>query len=168
MTVSMYQASVPVFIRVLSNLDSVLKKAAAHVESKRIDPAIFIQARLYPDMFPLVRQVQIASDNAKGGGARLAGVEPPKFEDNEQTFPELAARIQKTIDFLHTLSPEQIDGSETRQVHYKTPYMDVVFKGVDYLHHFAIPNVFFHTTIAYAILRHNGVEIGKQDFLGAL
>ena len=166
MTMSMYQASVPVFTAMLNNLSALLEKAMAHAEAKKIDPAVLVNARLYPDMFPLVRQVQIATDNAKGCSARLAGLEPPKFEDNETGFSELVARIRKTTDYLASLKAEQIDGSEQREITLK--FRDSVrrFVGMPYLLHYAMPNFYFHVTTAYAILRHSGVEVGKQDYLG--
>lgn len=166
MTISMYQASVPVFKKLLSNLAAILEKAAAHAEAKRIDPAVLTQARLYPDMFPLARQVMIATDNAKGCVARLAGVEPPRYEDTETTFPELVARLKKSIDYLSTMQPAHIDGTEDKAISFKIGKHDINMKGQDYLLHYATPNVYFHVTTAYAILRHNGVEIGKKDFLG--
>ncbi|MFL6652302.1 MAG: DUF1993 family protein [Sulfurifustaceae bacterium] len=166
MKISMYQASVPVFVRGLTNLAAILDKAAAHAEARKIDPSVLINARLYPDMFPLSRQVQIATDNAKGPAARLAGVEVPKYEDNEKTFPELRARVQKTIDFLKTFKPEQIDGSEERTITLPLRSNSVTFQGMQYLLAFALPQFFFHVTTAYGILRHNGIEIGKQDYLG--
>ena len=166
MTLSMYEASVPVFIRVLENLAAILEKAAAHAEARKIDPSVLVSARLFPDMFPLVKQVQIASDAAKGGAARLAGVEPPAFEDSEKTFPELAARLRRTVDFLRTLKPEQFAGCEERTVTWKTRTAEKSMQGRPYLLHHVTPNLYFHVTTAYAILRHNGVEIGKRDFLG--
>lgn len=166
MSISMYQASVPVFTRMLGNLAAILQKAAAHAEAKKIDPAVFISARLYPDMLPLKAQIYIATDNAKGCVARLAGVEPPRYDDVEETFPDLAARLKKTIAFLETFKPQQIDGSETRDIHIKFSSHEVNMKGLPYLLHYATPNVYFHVTTAYAILRHHGVEIGKKDFLG--
>jgi len=166
MTLSMYEASVPVFIRVLENLAAILEKAAAHAEARKIDPSVLVSARLFPDMFPLVKQVQIASDAAKGGAARLAGVEPPAFEDNEKTFPELAARLRRTVDFLRTLEPEQFAGCEERTVTWKTRTAEKSMQGRPYLLHHVTPNLYFHVTTAYAILRHNGVELGKGDFLG--
>lgn len=168
MSLSMYQASVPVFIRVLENLSALLTKAAAHAEAKKIDPSVFINARLYPDMFPFSRQVQIASDAVKGGAARLAGVEVPSFPDTESTFPELQERVAKTIAFLKSLSAAQIDGSEKRAIALKVGGRDMQFEGQPYLLNFVLPNLYFHTSIAYALLRHNGVEIGKMDFLGGL
>lgn len=166
MTISMYQASVPAFIRMLSNLSAILEKAAAHAEARKIDPAVLVNSRLYPDMFPLARQVQIATDQAKGCGARLAGLEPPKFEDNEATFPELIARIEKTLAFLRTLKPEQIDGSEEKTITLQLRNNTMTFKGMPYLLDFVLPNCYFHVTTAYDILRHCGVEIGKQDYIG--
>lgn len=166
MAISMYQASVPVFERMLVNLRGILEKGAAHAQARKFDPAVLVQARLYPDMFPLSRQVQIASDNAKGCAARLAGVEIPKYEDTESSFPELTARIDKTLAFLKTLKPGQIDGSEERPVTLQLRTGALEFKGQAYLLNFALPNFLFHVTTAYAILRHNGVELGKPDFLG--
>jgi hypothetical protein len=166
MSISMYQASVPNITRALNNLIGVLEKAAAHAEAKKIDPSVLVNSRLYPDMFPLARQVQIASDTAKGAVSRLAQVEAPKYEDNETTFPELIARVKKTIDYLATMKPEQIDGSEDRTVSWKTQTATRSMPGMAYLLHHALPNVFFHCSTAYNILRHNGVEVGKQDFLG--
>ena len=168
MTISMYQASVPVFIRMLNNLVAILEKAAAHAEAKKIAPAVLLNSRLYPDMFPLSRQVQIASDTAKGGAARLAGMEPPKYEDNETTFPELIERLRKTIAYLNTLKPEQIDGSEKKKVTLKVRDEMLTFEGLTFLLNRALPNLFFHVSTAYAILRHSGVEIGKKDYLGKM
>jgi hypothetical protein len=166
MKISMYQASVPVFVHVLNNLASILEKGAAYAEAKKIDPAVLASARLFPDMFPLVRQVQIASDSAKGGAARLAGVEPPAFEDSEKTFPELIARVKKTVAYLQTLTPTQFDGSEDKTVTWQTRTSTKSMQGLPYLNSHVIPNVYFHVTTAYNILRHNGVELGKKDFLG--
>lgn len=166
MKISMYQASVPTFVRMLNNLAAILEKAAAHAEAKRIDPAVLIESRLYPDMFPLGKQVQIAADSAKGGAARLAQVEPPAYEDNEASFPELVARLRQTVSYLETLKPEQIDGSEDRTVTWKTRSSTKSMQGMPYLLHHVLPNLYFHVTTAYDILRHNGVELGKQDFLG--
>jgi uncharacterized protein len=166
MTISMYQASVPTIIRALNNLAAVLEKAQQHADAKKLDPAVLIGSRLYPDMFPLAMQVQIASDISKGGAARLAQVEPPAFEDNETTFPQLIERARKTIGFLETLKPEQIDGSENRTVTWQTRTATKSMQGMPYLLNHVLPNVFFHVTTAYDILRHNGVELGKQDFLG--
>jgi uncharacterized protein len=166
MTLSMYQASVPVFSRMLENLSAILAKAAAHAEAKKIDPAVFINARLAPDMFALARQVQIASDAAKGCVARLAGAEIPSYPDTEATFPELQERIAKTIAFVKGFTAQQIDGSEERSVTLKMRGEDVKFRGQDYLFKLAFPNFFFHITTTYDILRHNGVELGKMDYLG--
>lgn len=166
MTISMYAASVPVFKQMLNSMSEILDKAEAHATAKKIDPAALLQARLYPDMFPLTRQVMIAGDFAKGACARLAGVEVPKFEDTEQTFPELKARIAKTIAFIDTLTPAQIDGSEEREINTSAGPNNKTFKGQHYLLHYAIPQFFFHATTTYAILRHNGIEVGKKDFMG--
>jgi uncharacterized protein len=166
MSLTMYQASVPVFIRMLTNLSAVLKKGEAHAQSKKIEPAVLTGARLAPDMFPLVRQVQIATDQVKGCAARLAGLEVPKYEDNEQSFADLYARIDKTIAFLKSVKPEQINGSEDRNVQLPVRDKTLTLKGLDYLFERVYPNFFFHVTTAYAILRHNGVDIGKGDFLG--
>lgn len=166
MTISMYQASVPVFLQMLGNLRSLLEKGAAYAEARKFDASVLVNARLFPDMLPLARQIQIASDTAKGCGARLAGVEVPKFADNESSFPELIERIDKTIAFLKELQPAQIDGSEARTVVLPMRTGDLTFKGQQYLLGFALPNFFFHVTTAYNLLRHNGVEIGKMDYLG--
>ena len=166
MQLSMYQASVPSFVNLLTNLKAVLKKGEAHAVAKKIDPSVFLNARLYPDMFMLVRQVQIASDQAKGCASRLAGTEPPKFEDNEKTFEELYARIDKTIAHLQSFKPAQIDGSETRAIELKQRDNVRHFKGLGYLFDYVYPNFYFHITTTYDILRHNGVEIGKGDFMG--
>jgi len=166
MPLSMHQASIPMFVRALGNLSAILEKAAAHAESRKIDPLVFINARLAPDMFPLSRQVQAACDAAKGCAARLAGVEVPRFEDTETSFPELQARIAKTVAFIQDVKAAQVDASEDRTITLKLRGRDVTFSGRDYLLNFVLPNFFFHATTAYAILRHNGLEIGKTDFLG--
>jgi hypothetical protein len=166
MTISMYQASVPVFIRGLKNLTAILDKAAAHCEARKIDPAALIEYRLYPDMFNFARQVRSACDHAKNGAARLAGVEAPEFGGNEVSFADLSGRIGRTITFLEGLEPERIDGSETREVVLKRGDSVATYAGQDYLLQRALPNFFFHVTTAYDILRHNGVEIGKRDFIG--
>ncbi len=166
MTISMYQASAPRFANTLKNLATILDKAEAHAAARKIDPAVLLASRLYPDMFPLVRQVQIASDNAKGAMARLAGLDVPKYEDNEQTFAELKARIAKTVDYVSSFKPSQIDGSEEKDVRLKLGPVEVQWKGMQYLLGFALPNFYFHAVTAYDILRHNGVEIGKRDFIG--
>lgn len=162
----MYAITVPPIIRSLSNLRSILEKAAAHAEAKKIDPSIFVNARLYPDMYALSRQVQIATDVAKGAVSRLAGLEPPKYEDNESTFPQLLARIDKTVALLESISAEQLDGAEDRTINLPMHDKTITFKGLPYLLDFVLPNVYFHVSTAYGILRHNGVVIGKQDFLG--
>lgn len=166
MTLSMYQATVPVFARMLENLGGILAKAAAHAEAKKIDPAVFANARLAPDMFALARQVQIASDTAKGCVARLAGAEVPSYPDTEATFPELRERIARTLAFVRGFTAQQIDGAEERTVTLKLRGDEVKLRGEDYLLKLAIPNFFFHVTTAYDILRHNGVELGKTDYLG--
>ncbi len=168
MTLSMYQASVPVFIQGLTGLGGVIDKAAAHAAERKIDPAALLQARLYPDMFPFARQVQIATDFAKGGAARLAGVEFPAYEDSETSFEELKARVDKTIAFLRTLDAAQIDGSEERDISLVRRGETSIVKGQAYLLEQAMPNFYFHITTAYAIQRHNGVEVGKRLFLGAV
>lgn len=166
MPLSMYQASVPVFTRGLGILSTLLDKAAAHAEARKLDPAVFMTARLALDMFPLSRQVQAASDAAKSGAARLAGIEPPSFPDTEASFPEIKQRIAKTVAFLDGIAPGQIDGSEERSVTLKLRGGEVGFTGQRYLLTFALPNFFFHVTTAYDILRHNGLDIGKRDYLG--
>lgn len=166
MTISMYQASVPSLIRALTNLAAILEKGAAHAEAKNIDPAVLINSRLYPDMFPLGRQVQIASDTARRGAARLAGLEAPKMEDNETTFPQLIDRLHTTIAYLETLTPAQIDGSEERSIVLPVGKDTMTFEGLSFLLYFILPNVYFHVTTAYDILRHCGVELGKRDYLG--
>ncbi|HEX8438555.1 DUF1993 domain-containing protein [Archangium sp.] len=166
MTLSMYQASIPVFIRMLGNLSAILGKAAAYAEAKKIDPTFLIKDRLAPDMLPFSAQVQIACDSAKGCAARLAGIETPSHPDTETTFAELQARIAKTIDFLRSVSPAQIDGSEERTIVLKLRTQEVQYQGQAYLLSFAMPNFYFHITMAYALLRHNGLDLGKADFLG--
>ena len=166
MTISMYQASVPYFLQLLGSLKKLLARGAAHAEQRNFDPMVLFNARLAPDMLPLVKQVQIASDNAKGCVARLAGIDPPKFDDTEATYAQLTERIDKTVAFLKTVKAEQVDGSEGRDIVLKFPNNTFEFKGLGYLTGFAIPNFTFHVVTAYNILRHNGVEIGKRDFLG--
>jgi len=166
MKISMYDAAVTPGIRMMTNLADVLEKAAQHAESKKIDPDVFVNARLAPDMFPLSRQVQIASDSAKLGAARLAGVTPPSYEDNEKTLPELAERARKTARFLETLKAEQFEGAEGRAVRWKSRSTEREMAGLPYLLHQMLPNVHFHCTTAYDILRHNGVVLGKMDYLG--
>ena len=166
MTISMYQATVPAFVQTLDGLTKVLDKAEAFCTAKKVDPSVLINSRLAPDMFALARQIQVACDFAKGATARLAGVELPAYEDNEKTFAELKARIAKTKTFIQSIKLQQIDGSEERDIVLKIAGNPTTFKGQFYLVNFAIPNFYFHLTCAYAILRHNGVELGKGDFLG--
>lgn len=166
MPLSMYQALVPPLLRTLTSLVTILEKGAAHCEAKKIDPSVLVNGRLFPDMFPLSRQVQIAADVAKAGAARLAGQAPPSYEDDETTFPELIARVRRTIDYLGTFREDQFEGTEGRTVTWKTRAAEMSMPGVAYVQTWVHPNVFFHVTTAYNILRHNGVELGKQDFLG--
>lgn len=166
MTLSMYQASVPVFQHTLTALSAILDKADAHATAKKIDPAVLLGTRLTPDMWPLMRQVQVACDFAKGAGARLAGIDVPSYSDTESSFADLKARIAKTQAFLATLKPAQIDGSEGRAFKMKVGPTEMDFVGQPYLLSFALPNFYFHATTAYAILRASGVDVGKFDFLG--
>ena len=168
MTISMYQTSAPRFVAILTSLSALLDRAQAHVDAKKIDPTAILGFRLYPDMLSMTRQVQIACDSAKGGVARLAGVEIPKHEDNETSIAELKERIAKTIAFIQTIKPEQIDGTEDKTIVMKLGPNEVTFKGQQFLLNFATPNVYFHVVTAYNILRHNGVEVGKRDFLGTM
>lgn len=162
----MYKASIPVFSRNLKVLDAVLAKAAAHADAHGIDPSVLVNARLYPNMFPLVRQVQIATDIALRGAARLAGQEPTSVPDDESSFDELRGRLRHALETLGAYRAEQIDGSETRAIHLKLPSGEMKFDGQSFLLNFVLPNMFFHVTTAYNILRHNGVPLGKTDFLG--
>jgi hypothetical protein len=162
----MYAASVPLFRQMLFSLAKVLEKGALFAEAGKIEPSALLQSRLAPDMFPLVRQVQSASDNVKGGVGRLAGVEIPRFADNEASFADLHERIARTLGFLDTVTPAQIDGSEDREITLRLGGRDMTFAGQRYLFGFVMPNVIFHCTTAYDILRHNGVELGKRDFIG--
>jgi hypothetical protein len=164
----MYAVAIPPLIKSLTNLRAILEKAIAFAEAKKIDPAVLVSARLYPDMYPLSRQVQIATDVAKGDASRLAGTEPPKYEDNETTFAELLARLDKTIALLQSFTPEQINSSEDKKIVLPLHDRSIEFKGLTYLTDFVLPNMYFHVTTSYAILRHNGVEIGKKDFLGEI
>ncbi len=166
MNLSMYEASVPRFIHTLENLSKILDKAQAYAEARKIGPAVLPGDRLYPDMLPLSAQVQIATDSAKGAAARLAGVDIPVFEDNEKTLTDLKARVEKTIAFLRTFKPAQIDGSEEKALVIQVGGKDTPFTGMQLLLNRSLPNFYFHVTMAYAILRHNGLEIGKRDFLG--
>jgi hypothetical protein len=165
MTLSMYQASVPVFVRMLGTLSKIISKAADYAASRKIEPSVLINARLAPDMLPLSSQVQIASDMALRGAARLAGVEFPSNPDTEASFAELQGRIEKTLEFVQALSAGQIDGSEDKAITIKLRDGDMTFTGQDYLLNFVLPNLYFHVTAAYLILRHNGMDLGKRDFL---
>ena len=171
MSLSMHDSSLPYLTRFLRALDRMLDKAIAFTEARQAKSAIsveasIVQGRLAPDMFALARQIQIASDMAKGCAARLAGLEVPKYEDTESTFVELKARIAKTIAFIESIKADQLDGAETRTIQLKTGGRDVTFSGADYVLGFVFPNFYFHITTAYNILRHNGVELGKMDLLG--
>ena len=166
MAITIHDQLVGVFSEMLANLDKVLTKAELDCETRKIDPQAYLDGRLAPDMLPLVRQVQIMSDQAKNGASRLAGTEPPKWPDDEKTFADLHKRVQDTIAYLQTFTPAQFDGADTRQIELKFPNATVNFVGRDYFLKFVIPNFYFHYTTAYAILRHNGVQIGKRDFLG--
>jgi hypothetical protein len=164
----MYSMSVPVFVRMLGNLSAILDKGAAYAEAKKIEPGVLLNARLYPDMFPLTFQVRIAGDYAKGAAARLTGNEPPKYEDSETTFAELNARIARTLEYVQSPAPERFQGSDERDVEIKIRGEMRRFKGTHYLAHIVLPNFYFHVTTAYGILRHNGVELGKADFVNPL
>lgn len=168
MKISMQALSVEVFATTLGNLSSILEKGLAHATQRKFDPAVLLDARLAPDMLPLTRQVQIACDLAKNSVARLAAQEPPRFEDNETSFEQLRLRIARVIDYLKSVPADALAGSETRDIRVPAGQRAYEFKGLEFLQRWAIPNVFFHVTTAYAILRHNGVELGKRDFLGAL
>jgi uncharacterized protein len=168
MAITMYDISIPVLIRGLTNLSAILDKGAAHAAAKKFDSSVLASSRLFPDMHPLVRQVQIACDTAKGAGARLAAIEVPKHEDTEVSFAELKARIAKTVDFLKTLTPAQLKDAETRDIEIKFPNGSWKFTGLSYLNGFVLPNFYFHTSVVYALLRKAGVEVGKGDYLGAL
>ena len=166
MSLSMYQASIPGFLRMLGNLSAILHKAEAYAAERKIEPGVLINARLAPDMLPLVRQVQIATDGVKGCGARLAGIEIPSYADTESSFAELQERIAKTRAFLQGLDAAQFEGSEGKEITLTFPGVEMKFGGRDYLLGFVLPNFYFHVTTAYAILRHNGLQIGKMDYLG--
>lgn len=168
MSMSLHQATVPVFVRTLTNLRAVLEKAKAHALDHKIEESVFVSARLYPDMLPLSSQVQIATDIARGTAARLAGAEPPSYEDNEQTFDDLVLRIDRTIEFMNGLDAKAFDGAETRELIRPVRGRPHTFTGLNYLQQFGVPNVYFHTATAYGILRHNGVVLGKPDYLGRL
>jgi hypothetical protein len=168
MTISMYQASAAVFARGLASLAHVLRKGAEHAAARKIDDRVFLDARLYPDMLPLAAQVRIATDFSRGACARLAGSEPPKWEDNETTLAELIARVERALEAVRAYTPAQIDGSEAREITRPIGGTPKTFTGLNYLLQFVLPNFYFHAVTAYAILRHNGVEIGKSDYIGAL
>jgi hypothetical protein len=168
MSMSMYQASVPAFLQTLNALSAILAKAAAFAAERKLDQAVLLGWRLAPDMFPLARQVQIATDQAKGCCARLAGVEVPKWPDDETTFEALRTRIAKTVDYVQTFAPDALDGSEDRAITLMAGGSELRFTGQQYLVSFVLPNFYFHATTTYAILRHCGLPIGKRDFLGGL
>ena len=167
MSFSMYQASVPVFTQILNSLAAILDKAETHANAKNIDPAALLQARLYPDMFPLLRQVQVATDFAKGCSARLAGAEVPRYDDTETSFADLKERIARTVAFINELPRDAIEASAQRDIVSGSGAKIREFKGQDYLVHYAMAHFYFHATTAYALLRHNGVEVGKKDFIGS-
>lgn len=165
MSVSMHAFSAPTFVRMLKNLSAMLSKGEAHAKAKNFDPSVLLNDRLAPDMFTLTRQVQIATDHAKGAMARLAGHQPEAIEDKETSFAELQARIAKVIAIVEGFKPEQLDGADKREITIKIPNAEFKFSGIDYLNTWALPNFYFHVTMAYAIMRHNGVDLGKRDFL---
>jgi uncharacterized protein len=168
MSLSMYQASMPAFVQMLNNLSAILDKAEAHAANRQIDPEVFLNYRLAPDMLPFVRQIQIAADLAKGAAARLAGVEVPKHDDIEKTFADLKARLATTAAFVQSFKASEIDGSEDREINLTLGEQTMSFKGQPYLVHFVMPNFYFHCTTAYDILRHCGVGLGKRDFIGTI
>ena len=168
MSLSMYQAAIPAFVQMLNSLPAILDKAEAHAGSRKIDPEVLLNYRLAPDMLPFVRQIQIAADLAKGAAARLAGVEVPKHDDTEKTFADLKSRLAKTVAFVQSFRPNEIDGSEDREINLTLGEHTMSFKGQPYLVHFVLPNFYFHCTTAYDILRHCGVELGKRDFIGTI
>ena len=167
MSLSMHSASIPYFVRALNNLSAILEKGAAHAKEKDIDPSILVTDRLFPDMFPLSRQVQIACDVSKGAAARISGIEAPSHEDNESSFEELIARINKTIEFLNSLPTDKINGTEEKEIKFQAGPYELDFTGATYLSMWALPNIYFHVTTTYNILRHNGVALGKIDYVGA-
>jgi uncharacterized protein len=168
MSITMHSASVPVFVRMLGNLLAWLDKAEAHATARKFDPQVYLGARLAPDMLPFTKQIQIACDSAKFGVARLAGVDAPKFDDTEATLAELRERIHKTLEFIRSVPAAKLDGTEAKDVVVPRRDGSMTLKGEFYLKHFVLPNLFFHVTTAYALLRHNGVDLGKADYLGAL
>jgi uncharacterized protein len=168
MSITMHSASVPVFVRMLTNLGQWLDKAEAHAAAKKFETGVFLASRLAPDMLPFTSQIQIACDGAKLAVARLSGVDAPKFEDNETSFAELRERVRKTLDFVQSVPASKIEGTEDKDVTIPRRAGPITLKGEIYLKHFVLPNFYFHMTTTYALLRHNGVELGKNDFLGAL
>lgn len=168
MPLSMYHASVPVFSQILENLTAILDKLDAHCEAHKIAPEVMLQSRLFPDMFPFIRQIQIVTDQVKGSVARLAGTEPPGYPDSETSIAEIKQRLAKTKEFIAGFKPEQIDGTEEKSIILKVGGREMAFVGMPYLLHFVLPNVYFHASTAYGILRANGVALSKQDFLGKL
>jgi hypothetical protein len=168
MSISLYQASVPVFRQYLDSLSAVLVKAAAFAQERKIDPQAYCQARLFPDMFPLAKQVQLAADFAKNASSRLAGEEPPRYTDDEKGFEELRGRIGKTLAHINGLPRAAIEGGEGRTITIQVGGQPMSFTAPNYLLHFALPNFFFHITTVYAILRENGIELGKRDFIGSM
>jgi hypothetical protein len=164
----MYTMSVPIFKRMLNNLSAVLDKAVAHIEARKIEPAALLAYRFYPDMLPFTKQIQIACDMAKGCAARLGGIEVPKYDDNESSFSQLQARIQKTIAFIDSVDRQSIEASAEKEIVFPIRGSTVQLSGHDYLTKNVLPNFYFHATVTYAILRHNGVELGKRDFIGQL
>ena len=168
MKISVHAVTVDLFTISLTNLSALLEKGLAHATARKFDPSVLLSARLSPDMFPLSRQVQIACDSAKNSVARVAALEPPRFEDNEKTIEELRARIARTIEYIKGVPTTAFEGAEDRDIRVPVgPDKFLDFKGIDFIQRWAIPNVFFHITTTYALLRHNGVEVGKRDFLGA-
>lgn len=167
MSNALFQATVPVFEQLLTSLSAIVDKAIAHAAARKIDPAVLVSARLYPDMLPFVRQTQIACDHAKHVAGRLSGGEAPRFEDNEASFEDIKARIAKTLDYIRTVSAAAIDAGADREITIPLGGRTMKMKGADYVNHYALPNFYFHCTTAYDILRHNGLEIGKRDFIGA-
>jgi uncharacterized protein len=167
MSITMHSASAPIFIAMLSNLSTWLDKAEAHAQAKKFEPSVYLAARLAPDMLPFTSQIQIACDGAKFAMARLGGIDAPKFDDSEKNLADLRERVRATIEFIRSVPAEKIDGTEEKEVTIPRRAGPITMKGEAYLKHFALPNFFFHMTTAYALLRHNGVELGKTDFLGA-
>ena len=168
MALTIFDLSIPALVRGLNNLSALLDKAVAFAEAKKIDSEVLVQARLFPDMHPLVKQVQMTCDTAKGAAARLAGIAPPSHSDNEVSVADLKARIAKTLEFVNSIKPEQMQNAESRAIEMKTPRVTLQFTGLSYLSGFVLPNFYFHTSMVYALLRHNGVDVGKMDFLGPI